>query len=422
MSTIETFGEDLPGLLMECVVNPDKPERLMLHCWDGSKVTTRHKVEYEGLSYIPRKVEGAVAQSVRFPPPSSAFKSTGKLISLVRDFLATYVRLHKEGENLLLAFGLASWFCDLVTVAPVINICGSEEACSEVLRLLACFCRRPALVGDIDFSALITMPNRMCATLLVNQRRLGRRVQNVLLASQRRHFGLLHGMERLDVYGAKAFSCENLPTNERGLTVTIPPARNLLPPLTDSQERVMTRTFQSRLLRYRMLHYGDLRNQNIDTSALIPERREEARSWLAPIVECPELSDSVRAEISRQSEEAAGARFAEPKSVVIEAALFLCHKPDVEHFYVGDLAQVANDLLQGRHEESKLSEKRVGSLLREVGIHGRRVAAGYRVALTDVVRRRIHELAADYAVPTLDNRERRCDNCSEVVPPEQPEQ
>jgi hypothetical protein len=118
-------------------------------------------------------------------------------------------------------------------------------------------------------------------------------------------------------------------------------------------------------------------------------------------------------EILRQSREAAGARFFDPKCVVGEAALFFCHKPDAGHFFVGELAETINDLLQGRHEEPKLSAKRIGLVLRELGIHGERVAEGYKIILTDVVRERIHQLAFDYRVLSLENSVRRCSYCRE---------
>ena len=52
--------------------------------------------------------------------------------------------------------------------------------------------------------------------------------------------------------------------------------------------------------------------------------------------------------------------------MVAEAALFFCHKPDTAHFFVGELAEKVNALLTGRHEESQLSAKGVGLVLREL--------------------------------------------------------
>lgn len=413
MSTIEIFGEALPGLLLESVVDPNQRDNLLLHTWNGRRTTTVRKIEHGGVSYIPKNLASGLVQSVRFGPPSLPFGSPAKVISSLRDFLLTYARLQPEAADLLVAFALATWFCDSMPVAPVLYLFGAESAVSRVLRLLGCLCRRPVLLGDVDFEGLATLPNGLGATLLINQRDLGRRVKRALLASNRRHFCVVRRRGRLDLYGAKAFSSEDFRVDEHGLRVSVSPAQDPLPSLTDSEERVVTQTFQTRLLRYRMVYYERVRANRIDCSAFVPEMREEASTWLAPIFDCRELSKSVFEEILRQSREAAGARFFDPKCVVAEAALFFCHKPDAGHFFVGELAEKINDLLQGRHEESKLSAKKVGSVLHELGIHGERVVQGYKVVLTDVVRERIHQLAVDYRVPTLEDGVRRCRYCPE---------
>jgi hypothetical protein len=408
---LETFGEALPGLLLESVVDPDHPGHLLLHTWNGHRTTTARKIEHGGVAYIPKNLGSGLVQSVCFALPSLPFGTPAKLISSMRDFLSTYARLQPEVADLLVAFGLATWFCDVMTVAPVLYLLGPDSAVSQALRLLGCFCRRPILLGDIDFAGLATLPRRLGATLLINQRYLGRRVQRTLLASNRRHFGLVHGSERLDLFGGKAFSCEDFPGVESGLRVSLSPTPGPLPTLSDAQEQLIARNLQARLLRYRIANYDKVPGRKIDASAFVPEMREPASTWLAPIVDCPELSESVHAEILRQSQEAAGARFFDPKCVVVEAALFFCHDPDPAHFFVGELAEKVNDLLKGRHEESNLSDKKAGLVLRELGVYGERVATGYKIVVTDALREQIHQLAFAYQVPPAVDGVRRCRYC-----------
>jgi hypothetical protein len=411
---VETFGEALPGLMLESVVDPDHPGHLLLHTWNGHRTTTARKIEHGGVAYIPKNLGSSLVQSVCFAPPSLLFGSPAKVISSLRDFLSTYACLQPEVADLLMAFGLATWFCDCMPVAPVLYLLGPDSAVSHVLRLLGCFCRRPVLLGDVDFEGLATLPNRLGATLLINQRDLGRRVKRALLASNRRHFCVVRGRGRLDLYGAKAFSCGDCLVDGYGLRVSISPAQDPLPFLTDSEERVVAQSFQARLLRHRLVHYETVRAHTIDCNAFIPEMRDEASSWLAPIFDCRELSKSVFEEILRQSREAAGARFFDPKCVVVEAAFFFCHKPDPTHFFVGELAEKVNDLLKGRHEESNLSDKKAGLVLRDLGVYGERVAAGYKITVTDAVREQIHQLAFDYQVPPVCDGVRRCRYCREI--------
>jgi hypothetical protein len=224
---------------------------------------------------------------------------------------------------------------------------------------------------------------------------------------------VVRGRGPLDLYGAKAFSCDESHDVVNGLSVSVSPAQDPLPFLSDLEEQLIAKSFQAKLLRYRMVHYKRVRDREVDCRAFVPEMREQASSWLAPIFDCRELSKSVSEEILRQSQEAAQARFFDPKCVVAEAALFFCHKPDTGYFLVGELAGTINDLLQGRHEESKLSPKKVGLVLRELGIHSERVVEGYKIVLTDIVRERIHRLAVDYRVLSLQDGVRRCRFCPE---------
>ncbi len=169
MSAIESFGEALPGLLLESVVDPDHPGHLLLHTWNVHRTTTARKIEHGGVSYIPKNLTSGLVQSVRFAPQSLTFGSTAKVVSSLRDFLSTYARLQPGVADLLVAFGLATWFCDCMPVAPVLYLFGPDGAVSQVLRLLGCLCRRPVLLGDVDFEGLATLPNRLGATLLINQ-------------------------------------------------------------------------------------------------------------------------------------------------------------------------------------------------------------------------------------------------------------
>jgi len=64
MSAIETFGEALPGLMLESVADPDHPAQLRLHTWNGRRTITASRVEHGGVSW--RSIDVA---HVEFRPP-----------------------------------------------------------------------------------------------------------------------------------------------------------------------------------------------------------------------------------------------------------------------------------------------------------------------------------------------------------------
>jgi len=111
------------------------------------------------------------------------------------------------------------------------------------------------------------------------------------------------------------------------------------------------------------------------------------------------------------SQEAEGDRLSDDRCLVAEAALFFCHKANTQHFFVGELAECVNTLLNGRHEDRVLTDKKAGLLLRALGIHGQRVVKGYRIMLTDAVRTQIHRIAGSYQVVAVQDGIARCRHC-----------
>ncbi len=370
---------------------------------------------YRGRTYTPAPIVGGLVNAVRFPSTSKSFGSGAKLTASMREFLSRYVGLAAEAADLLIAFALASFFVDCLPVAPVLYLLGPDSESSLVLRLLGCLCRRSLLVGDIDTAALGTLPSQLDATLLINQRKLPQRVTRILQASSNRRFCIARGKGQINAYGAKAFATDPEFADRIGVHVSLSPAQDPLPTLTDVDEEDPTNDFQARLLRYRMVNYRRVRDAQIELRNFVPAMRDEVRAWLAPICDCPDLQESVSSSLLQQSQEAEGARLSDNRCVVAEAALFFCHKANTEHFFVGELAESVNALLEGRHEDRVLSDKMVGLLLRALGIRGQRVVKGYKILLTDGVREQIHRIASAYQVLSVQDGIARCPQCPSAM-------
>jgi hypothetical protein len=269
------------------------------------------------------------------------------------------------------------------------------------------------LLSGIDVPALATLPSKLDATLLISQRNLPRHVMQVLAASNNRYFCLARGKGQLHVYGAKAFSADPEVVNGTGVRVSLSPTPDPLPTMTDANEKEIANEFQAKLLRYRMVNHRRVCAAQVNTRDFVPAMRDEVRAWLAPICDCPDLQKSVSNSLLQQSREVEGARLADDRCLVAEAALFFCHKENTGHFFVGDLAECVNTLLAGRHEDRALTDKMVGLLLRALGIRGQRVVKGYKIMLTDSVRRQIHEVARGYQVLPVQDGIARCRHCPE---------
>jgi hypothetical protein len=408
---LKIFDAILDDIVIDSVVHPNRPDQLRLHVWDGCRTRTVSSVEHQANTYKPSSIATGLTRAVRFPTSSRDFGTTTKVTESMSAFLSKHGHLTTDVAALLVAFALGSWFSDCFPISPVLHLLGPENEVCILLRLLGNLCRRPVLIGDVDVGALATFPKDLYSTLLINQRRLSPSVRRVLLASSASQFCIARGHRQLHINGAKAFSADSESANGIGLRVSISPVHELIPTLSDQREKQNANYFQSQLLRYRMIYLRRVFETEIDTRQSVPSMREEVRAWLTPIVECPDLRDSVFASLLQKSHDLEGNSFCDERCLAAEAALFFCHTPNRDHFFVADLTDTINSLLTGRHEDRQLTDKKAGLLLRELGIYGRRVAKGYKILLTDSIRQKIHQLAYAYAVVSTKDSEVRCHYC-----------
>jgi hypothetical protein len=241
--TIQVFGVALPEIIIEAVLDSNLPNKLCLHTWDGHKAATMPTIRYRGRTYQPAPIAGGLANAIRFPTTSKPFGSSARVTASMREFLSRHFGLAPEAADLLIAFALASYFVDCFSIAPVLCLLGPDNEATVILRLLGCLCRRPVLLGDIDMGALGTLPSDVAANLLINQRNLAQRVTRILLASNNRHFCIARGNGQLNVYGAKAFSADPERADGLGVHISLSPAQDPLPALTDTDEKELTKDF-----------------------------------------------------------------------------------------------------------------------------------------------------------------------------------
>ena len=184
-----------------------------------------------------------------------------------------------------------------------------------------------------------------------------------------------------------------------GMRVTLSPALDVPPMLTDAAEEESASDFQSKLLRYRMVNHHRVCAAQIDARAFVPAMRDEVRAWLAPVCDCPDLQRTVsgcscnRAE--RLKQPGWPTTCAWPRRLRCSSVTRRIRSSSLLGSWLG-----GSTILKGRHEDRALTDKKVGLLLRALGIHGERVTKGYRILLTDSVREQIHAAARDYQVPS----------------------
>jgi hypothetical protein len=95
----------------------------------------------------------------------------------------------------------------------------------------------------------------------------------------------------------------------------------------------------------------------------------------------------------------------------------MCHEKEARTAAtVGEIAETMSTILQGRGEALKLEPRKVGEILRALQLHtARQGSAGRGIALLVADRRRVHQLARDYDVPTMHYGALGCSQCVGAV-------
>jgi hypothetical protein len=218
----------------------------------------------------------------------------------------------------------------------------------------------------------------------------------------------------MDIFGAQALYCDSL-GGQVGLNVSINPARRQLPRLTEIEERAAADEFQARLLAYRMIQHPQVQKREIEAEAIGSGLADQLRTWSAAIPEHSDLQQSVLEAFTECRDAASAKRYEDPNCLVAEAALMFCHRTGTEHFFVRELAEKVNDLLAGRHAGYSFEDRKIGSVLRKLGIQAERATNGFRVKLDEAMRKRIHRLSAAYQSLSVQPQKLRCVHCKEFV-------
>jgi hypothetical protein len=102
---------------------------------------------------------------------------------------------------------------------------------------------------------------------------------------------------------------------------------------------------------------------------------------------------------------------------VIEALLSRCHRKekDGEIARVGEIAEDGAAILKGRGEAVEQKPRAIGATLRVLGLIAKRDSHGCGFALTESFSQKIHKLAREFDVATVQEGRTTCSQCCEVL-------
>jgi hypothetical protein len=363
-------------------------------------------VESGGQLYCPPRLSVSLQQAMLFPVGMRDFASTTALFTAVKDSLLH----HGLPEDVALSatyFIFSSWFSEVLPAAPFLLISGPRPEANLLLQLLGCLVRHPLPLVEISASNLRSLPMQLRPTPLVDNELVRDSLLRLLSVSSNRSANILLKDGVVNTYSAKVLyqgtGAGDDSFGDAVMHINLALSDRMLPILNQKHRQDLAAEFQPGLLAYRVKNIARVAAAQCTFPGL-PRQCQLLASLLAVcIVDAPELQAGVGSLLEVGHQQTRADRWGDLQCVVIEAILSCCHRRQNEGdiVYVGDIAADAAAILSGRGETTKLEPRAIGSILRDLGLNGKRDSRGYRFVLDDPFCDRIHRLAQQFDVATI---------------------
>jgi hypothetical protein len=383
--------------------------RLLLSQSTQSVISDR--VEFRDRTYLP-PVDNSIFANVRFSPGCIDFASTDALFASISKVF-TNRGFHDEVAIPAAYFALATWFSDCTPIAPSLFVIGPRPEGEFFLQLVACVTYRSLSLAHVTMRGLSCVPTG--CTLLLGEY-AGNSLWPVIGGSTR---GISNSFECGELtnscWARVKFIGRDVADQDfdiaGALFINLSPSRGRLPILTPQEETEIA--LQPQLLAYRCRYVPAVMSSTFDIAELGSRGRVTAHVMGSSIVDAPHLQAGLRSILHQYEIENLAVTWTDPKCIAIEAALFCCHEIGRKKMYIGELNRIANTILKGRGASVEIQPRKMGSILRQLGILAKRENRGFVIGLSDVTRRKIHELARRFDVASAETP--GCEVCSEIV-------
>ena len=243
-------------------------------------------------------------------------------------------------------------------------------------------------------------------TLILEVDQQTRQVLNFLRISKRHRALIAADGKAADAFGARiVFAREPLRDPASAgfpLELVLPPTRQYIPPMSESEAGSIGTEYQAKLLRYRILNWAKVRTPAFDLDQFTVPMREIAHSLAASIVDDDQLQLQIVPLLKLLDAEIRVDRTSLLPAIVLDVILARCHAVSGKYFAVGDLTKDVNTVLRGRGEMLEVSPEDIGWALRGLGLHTDFMPGGRKaLILYENARKKVHDLAVAYGVRTL---------------------
>jgi hypothetical protein len=391
------------GTLADIVRDPGNPEQVKLLVYDGAVAGVHKSFPNSGTLHVPPILESGLLRAVGLP---TRFEPCGDPQALgrgVQECVRRYVDLSEEAAYAVSAFVFHTWLFDCSPVAVYLWVSGPlTSGKSTLLRLLAALCRRGVLAGDLSPGAIYRLSSTISPTLLIDEFDPGRDGRSRELLGLLRmgntpgvHVARANGV--YEAFGPKVICSRFAPPDaalaSRCLNIPMWPSGNGIRALDQAALAEIKNENQAQLLGFRLQYYRrPLKTFFPQLADLSPRIRQIGQALLATFPGDQVAEDGIHRLLREHDGEAKLRRRGEPEWAVGCGLLWDVHR--TETITMGSLAATANDLLASAGESYTLTPRRVGEIVRNLGLSTEQLGnRGRGLRLTMATKEKVHQLA-----------------------------
>jgi hypothetical protein len=277
------------------------------------------------------------------------------------------------------------------------------SAKTKLLQLLSCLCRRALLVGDVRSGSLYALTDRFNPTLLIDELDLddssrSADVLRLLRTGSTAQIPAVRNGQLFSTYGLKIIASREVPRDapllSRCVVVSMLPSANETRPLDDVAMRQIVQKFQPEMLMFRFVNHSRVKSFRLPSSALhdlTPRMKQVALAVVAPIQGDAESVAIVLSTLRERDQAGKIERALEPEWLTEENLFRLIHEGRIHSILVGGIAASINEELKFRGEDFRISARKVGSVLKSLGLKTETLGSlGRGLLFTPAMKRQIH--------------------------------
>jgi len=420
---VPTHFKSFPdGSMIETVRDPQRRDGFRLAVYKDGKTQIADQFQYDGDLFVPGEILSNLAPHLRL---AAGISPCGTPRGLLAELVATFrdfVDLPDAAFQILGAFVLCSWFADRLRVAPYLGLVGPlASGKTTIMRLLEALCRRAFLVGDLTPASLYKLPTLLgLPTLFIDENDLGNSlmsgaIQRLLRTGNTPGTIVMRNDRGFDPYCVKVLASREPPSDaalaSRSVVIGTWPSNRRLAPLDEAAIERIAIEFQPKLLMFRLQNFHTLRVSDSFFSRIddmSPRTRDLAHALGVPLLGDSELEAGLVEVLQRQDEDSRVLQSLEPEWLVVQALFALCHETSpwgtrlprkLAAVLVGGIAEKINLRMSELGEDLRLSAKKTGLVLRELGVRTKVLGnLGRGIELTPALRETVHKISRNFGV------------------------